>query len=383
MYMQRTDKHGRPMFNKWGFPLIMCSRGTSDVENFHKQMLSLFGSWPLGIEMADALLAERRHRFNQRVSERKRANFPVLGHYDSWLIDHLQQLVQRNHEILLYPGWSNASDFAPTNESFGVVPLHTTELASAIAEQAKTVPLEVIEKFSPDMKFLMRAMKTELPLLPVITPEEEKLFCRMVLDAGGQPDFDTMAVQWAGESDCKKVFPKLPFHLSTHHTEWLRNSRIKAAVKAAAPLKRKMQELNAATEPPSSPYRDFGMRGAGAGAGAGGSSSDNGGSGSGASSRSAAPVPSAFTVSQQAPMPQAVHPQPHAEQGAVGTLVVGGAALTLPADHAENKPKPGRKKGQKDLTKRKARTCVLCRQPGCPKSNGKGECNNPPENAHA
>ena len=109
MYMQQTDKHGRQLFNKYGFPLITSSRGTSDVENFHKQMLSLFGSWPLGIEMADALMAERRHRFNQRMSQRKRANFPCIGHYDAWLIDHLQQIVQRNHEILLYPGWSNAS----------------------------------------------------------------------------------------------------------------------------------------------------------------------------------------------------------------------------------------------------------------------------------
>ena len=32
MYMQQTDKHGRQMFNKYGFPLITSSRGTCAAE---------------------------------------------------------------------------------------------------------------------------------------------------------------------------------------------------------------------------------------------------------------------------------------------------------------------------------------------------------------
>ena len=112
----------------------------------------------------------------------------------------------------------------------------------------------------------------------------------MVLDySDGQLDVDYMAVKWAGKVDCKTVFPKLPFHLSTHHTKWLRNQRIKTALKEAAPYRAKMAELNRVTEPPSSPNRSFGIIGSAAvaaAAAAGGSSS----------SSSGVPVPSAFSV---------------------------------------------------------------------------------------
>jgi len=40
--------------------------------------------------MSDALLAKFRHRFNQRMSERQRAGFPHIGHYDhTWVVDML------------------------------------------------------------------------------------------------------------------------------------------------------------------------------------------------------------------------------------------------------------------------------------------------------
>ena len=99
--------------------------------------------------------------------------------------------------------------------------------------------LATIKKLTPDARFMMRAMQTELPLLPLVTKEEQKLFCRMMLECNGSPDFEDMAVKWAAKSDCKKVFPKLPFHLSMYHTKWLRNQRTKAAVAAAAPYKRR------------------------------------------------------------------------------------------------------------------------------------------------
>ena len=94
--------------------------------------------------------------------------------------------MQRNHEILLYPGWSNASDFAPTGERFGVVRLHSDALGRAIRERAETVPPATIKKLTPDARFMMRAMQTELPLLPVVTKDEQNLFCRMVLECSSR-----------------------------------------------------------------------------------------------------------------------------------------------------------------------------------------------------
>ena len=61
---------------------------------------------------------------------RRRVDFPVIGHYDTWLTDSLQLLVRKNHSIILHPGWVNASDYKDTPESFNTVPLHSQELAT-------------------------------------------------------------------------------------------------------------------------------------------------------------------------------------------------------------------------------------------------------------
>ena len=62
------------------------------VEAYHKNLNDTFGSWHVGISMTEVLVAERRHRHNQNTSERRRVDFPVIGHYDTWLIDSLQIL---------------------------------------------------------------------------------------------------------------------------------------------------------------------------------------------------------------------------------------------------------------------------------------------------
>ena len=82
--------------------------------------------------MSSWLLKWHRHCFNQRVSERLRPGFPVLGMYDTWLIDALQVLVGRNWSILLFPEWSNTGDYAATPETFDTVPLQSDALGAAI-----------------------------------------------------------------------------------------------------------------------------------------------------------------------------------------------------------------------------------------------------------
>ena len=47
---------------------------------------------------------------------------------DSWLIDELQAIVEINSNILLFPGWTNAADYADTKETFGFVPHHPEEV---------------------------------------------------------------------------------------------------------------------------------------------------------------------------------------------------------------------------------------------------------------
>ena len=86
-YHQRLNVRGEPKYDQDGIALLDCSRGTNDTECAHKQIITAFGSWVTGIEMSDTLLREHRHRYNHRISERRRLGFPRIGHYDTWLID--------------------------------------------------------------------------------------------------------------------------------------------------------------------------------------------------------------------------------------------------------------------------------------------------------
>jgi hypothetical protein len=128
----RLGVDGQPKTNQYGLQLLYCNRGTNNVENDHKQYVTTFGTWHTGIQMSDCLLAEQRHRHNQQMSERYLSGLPRLGHYDSWKVDLLQILVQKNHDRLLYPYWVNASNFCDTPESFNTVALHLSNLDDAL-----------------------------------------------------------------------------------------------------------------------------------------------------------------------------------------------------------------------------------------------------------
>jgi len=43
-YYQSLNAKGEPAFDEHGIPLLDCSRGTNDVENSHKQIVTTFGT---------------------------------------------------------------------------------------------------------------------------------------------------------------------------------------------------------------------------------------------------------------------------------------------------------------------------------------------------
>ena len=101
--------------------------------------------------MTDCLLMWFRHRFNHRASERNRTRFPRIGHYNTWFIDELQRLVLQNHGVLMFPDWSNTSEFKDTAERFGTIPIHTKDLGDALKARIKDkTPFEL----SRDMMYI-------------------------------------------------------------------------------------------------------------------------------------------------------------------------------------------------------------------------------------
>jgi len=98
--------------------------------------------------------------------------------------------VEQNHGKLLYPEWSNASDYVRTPESFGTVELHSEELGAKIKAKAKGLDFNAkVAKgkklkihLTPDQRYLCKATRLPLPLLPVHGEVECKLFSHLVLN---------------------------------------------------------------------------------------------------------------------------------------------------------------------------------------------------------
>ena len=97
MFMHQLNKHGEPKKDSMGLFLCHSIRRTNLTKLRHKTLASICGTWKMGIEFSDCILTERNHRYNQRMSESKRDNYPKFGHYDSWMVDLLQMLVLENH----------------------------------------------------------------------------------------------------------------------------------------------------------------------------------------------------------------------------------------------------------------------------------------------
>jgi len=195
--------------------------------------------------MAECLLAERRHRYNHKVSEHKRWDFPMLGHFDTWLIDVMQRLVEQNHNVHYLPNWTNTGDYADTPETFGTVPIHSAELGAAL--EGLVIPPEASAKFSSEQRFLCKRMGTRAPMLPVHGEAECRKFDEMLRGGNSDQNWDKMAVDWCQHVDGVTIFPKLPVYLRTHHTAWVRNQRVKEAVRKAAPGEAVLARLNEKT----------------------------------------------------------------------------------------------------------------------------------------
>jgi hypothetical protein len=190
-------------------------------------------------------MGEFRHRYNCYVSELRRIGYPKLGHFDTWLIDLLQRLVEQNHGVLYIPSWSNASDYVATSEVFDTVPLHSDALEAAIL----AIKIDSPPTLTSDQRYICKVMGTKLPLLPVYGEKECALFNRLML-AAENVDFDQMALDWCIYVDGIDIFPKLPVYLRNHFSSWQHNVRVRDAVKKLDVSLQNLHAINAATLSP-------------------------------------------------------------------------------------------------------------------------------------
>jgi hypothetical protein len=190
----------------------------------------------MGLEFADDILAERRHRCTINASKKNRLDFPNIGHYDTWMIDALQNVVERNHNTLLYETWTNASDYAQTAECFGFVTLASPELQEQINS---IVQLPEDYKMPPSLKFLSERIGCKIAPQPWSTTEEiKKIFPKLLLAAqqACQKDEDAM-----DDHICNAILPyvngttvtpKLPVYCRLFRKRYSHNRRVRDAAKS-------------------------------------------------------------------------------------------------------------------------------------------------------
>ncbi|KAI2495000.1 hypothetical protein MHU86_19519 [Fragilaria crotonensis] len=148
-----------------------------------------------------------------------------------WLIDAIQLLMEKNHHVLLYSDWSNASDYKDTPKSFGTVALHSTELHAEAVEAIELLD-DIVGNLSEEMKYLAWATGVKVPFLPLHGAHEAKLFICLVLE---MPRFDelSMSILWCRHVDGLSIFPKLPVYLRLYYELWERNQRVQDAVRGS------------------------------------------------------------------------------------------------------------------------------------------------------
>ncbi|XXQ37259.1 SANT domain-containing protein [Plasmodiophora brassicae] len=160
-----------------GLPVYHCSRGTNSLEGgYHRDLYRSMGSFGASLELADAILAEKRHRQLMRASVRHRADVPFFGHYDVWNIELVQELALSVSSRLVYENWHPLKSFSATGEQFGLCRL----IKRSDAENGPQSTRQLTGCYA----FAAKRFGMAIPIMPMHLPEEFKLFDEAMRQCG-------------------------------------------------------------------------------------------------------------------------------------------------------------------------------------------------------
>jgi hypothetical protein len=238
-------------FDKYKLRIYRCVRGTNSVEGGVHQKLSLkLRMWNAGPEVTQASTGVYRQRHNIRASQRNRAKFPNIGHYDHYLLDDIQAAAAQIGRRYIFPWWSQTRFYRNSGETFGIVPCLPKE------EQVDVTDADVVE-YTPSIAYLAKQMKSLVPHLPVNTMEEKMLFA---VNVGGfmagslaSIDFERMAENWNSGKlmksdgtlvvpDGKKIFTKLKEHLQSYLKTYVRALTRRQLIRCRLPTIQSLSE---------------------------------------------------------------------------------------------------------------------------------------------
>ncbi len=145
----------------------------------------------------------------------------------------------------IYPGLSNTSDNKQTNECFDTIPLQTERLNDAVTARFDELGKPNLS-FTPDQRYLCKAMGSQLPLLPFSGEKEFKAYAKFVNESDYPKDEIEFCRKYVNGTD---ILPKLPSHLRIHRDCWDWNQRVRECVERTSVANARLDELNEKVAP--------------------------------------------------------------------------------------------------------------------------------------
>ena len=247
--------------DKDGLQIYHCIRGTNSVEGaIHNPIRQSFASLNASPELADALIADFRHRHNTDAGSFHKAGVRYEGHYDPWLdheISKLQADISWTATPIISPSRllqdTDPLDFAPTRERFGIASIPPiTRIANEFFAHSNTGPQidfssnkiwlsKLTGKRKDNYTFLAFAQQTKYAVIPLHTEDEFNLFHSAVSPGGeyasahGPPNFDQMVRWWSEKANGTTIFYKLREHLAAYYKTWNEHRQEKQTMLASQP----------------------------------------------------------------------------------------------------------------------------------------------------
>jgi hypothetical protein len=243
--------------DKDGLTLYRCIRGTNSLEGgVHQNLVRKFGSFGAGPELADAMLTEYRLRHNLNVGTVNRYGRDFEGHYDPWLVQHIDflrkemNMTDLNGKHLAVD--INALRYSGSNEVYGICPFPDEEMSKIRIEKPTrdndvsnenaisdvTIPRlrdTVFTSIDSTARgknsryhYIAQRQNTKYAVVSVHNLEEKTLFTILKKELFPDtepgksriPNFDRFAYEWNSKTDGDTIFYKTPEQLENYFGRW-------------------------------------------------------------------------------------------------------------------------------------------------------------------
>ncbi|KAG6877503.1 hypothetical protein C0992_009828 [Termitomyces sp. T32_za158] len=260
-----------------GLAVYRCLRGTNSIEGgIHMALRRTFGSLRASPELADAILANIRHRRNLAVGYFNRTGKRYRTHYDSWRTDEIVELALALDISPSFPMPTVLGTRIATKECSGIIKVPkalTTAYGMHRVEKPidegtpryRDVPVHLLTHLSTAPKsiysYLSERQQTVHAVVPIHTSAEYQLYNELLatnafnIQSSRGPtaartaksiNFEKLAFRWnqvVHERPDDKIYYKIPQQLERHHKIWAAYRAEKATLLNSAQARKNITDL--------------------------------------------------------------------------------------------------------------------------------------------